>query len=428
MPAGRQDACAAGPAARARRLIRAAFAMIALLAMTLAGVSAHAQEYTLGPQDKLRVRVVEWQTAEAAVRDWTSISGDYVVGPSGDISLPFVGRLPASGRTTAELAAEISEKLRQKFALMDEPDASVEIAEFRPIFVSGDVETPGRYAFDPGLTVLKAVSLAGGIRRGSETGQRFERDFISARGNYEVLVSRRNGLLARRARLIAEGSGSEEIAWPEEVTSAPNADTLMADETAFKKARLNRLQVRLDAIDDLKELLTKEIESLQKKIVEQNRQIELATKELEGIGNLADRGLVVNSRVLSIERTAADLRSKVLDMETAMLRARQDFSEATQDAADLQSERETEIVQQRQQAEAEIDQVDRKMAMYRDLMGEALANSPEAAVSAGDEEAPMRYLLVRNEDGETVETEVDENASVHPGDVVKVDILPVPVQ
>ena len=99
--------------------------------------------------DKLHIRVVEWQTAEGAVRDWSTLSGDYTVGPSGSISLPFIGEMPAAGKTTAEIALAIGEGLQQKLGLPDRPDASVELAEFRPIFVSGEVETPGKYQYDP---------------------------------------------------------------------------------------------------------------------------------------------------------------------------------------------------------------------------------------------------------------------------------------
>ena len=176
---------------------------------------AQTADYQLGSMDKLRIRVVEWQTAEGAVRDWSSISGDYVVGPSGSISMPFIGEMPAVGKTTAEIAAAIGEELQQKLGLPNRPDASVELAEFRPVFVSGDVQTPGKYPYDPQLTVLKAVSLAGGLRRSPRAGG--DRDFINAQGSYAVLVAQRDGLVARRARLMAEADGKQEIDFPAEL-------------------------------------------------------------------------------------------------------------------------------------------------------------------------------------------------------------------
>jgi exopolysaccharide production protein ExoF len=407
-----------------RSFLTGAAAFTMLLA-ALAIAPAQGDEYRLGTMDKLRIRVVEWQTAEGAVRDWPTISGDYTVGPSGNISLPFVGEMPATGKTTSEIADAISEALQQKFGLLDRPDASVELAEFRPVFISGDVQTPGKYPYAPDLTVLKAVSLAGGMRRAADAGLRVERDFINARGNSDVLVSQRNSLLAKRARLIAEAAGQEEIDFPKELEESADGRKLIADETAFKAARETRLRVQLSAIEDLKTLLQNEVASLEKKIAGQNRQMELSREELKGIGDLADQGLVVNARVLSIERAIAELEGKVLDMETAALRAKQDISKATQDATTLQNDRDAEIAQERQQAEAEIEQLNLKIAMYKDLMAEAMARDPQAALSTGAE-AAVSFSIVRETGEETTEVAADENTPVLPGDVIKVGIAAIP--
>jgi exopolysaccharide production protein ExoF len=417
---------AATSGAFCNRLV-AMLAAFALLSVSMPGLAA-ADAYHLGTMDKLRIRVVEWQTAEGSVRDWSSISGDYTVGPSGNISLPFIGELEATGKTTADIASEIGEGLQQKFALSDKPEASVELAEFRPLFVSGDVQTPGKYPYNPGLTVLQAVSVAGGIRRASDLGQRFERDFINARGNYDVLVKQRDGLVAKHARLMAEAAGKTEIGEIEALKNSPDRDTLIEDETSFMIARKKRHEEQLKAIDDLKNLLQSEISSLEKKIASQDRQAELSRKELASIGNLADRGLVVNQRVLSIERSISELEGKVLDMETASLRAKQDISKATQDASNLISERTTGIAQERQQSEAEIAQLNLKIAMYRDLMGEVVAKAPEAAANSATSQPNVNYSIVRTKDGKPSEIQADENTPVLPGDVVKIGIVPVPVQ
>src|SRR3546814_17902063 len=102
------------------------------------------------------------------ISDWSVIGGDYTVGPGGVISLPFVGEMSAAGKTTSEIATEIGKKLQDDFALRTTPSASVEIAQFRPVFLAGDVETPGEYPFAPNLTVLTAVSLRSDERRVGE--------------------------------------------------------------------------------------------------------------------------------------------------------------------------------------------------------------------------------------------------------------------
>ena len=219
-------------------------------------------------------------------------------------------------------------------------------------------QTPGQYPYDPQLTVLKAVSLAGGLRRSADAGGQVERDFITAQGNYDVLVAERDGLIAKRARLIAEADGKQEIEFPEELRKSADGQKLIADETAFMAARDKRLRLQLAAIEDLKQLLQSEIASLEKKIATQNRQVELSREELKGIGNLADQGLVVNARVLSIEQTIAELEGKVLDMETAVPARQAGHRQGDQDATSLQNDRDAEIAQDRQQTEADIEQTE----------------------------------------------------------------------
>ncbi|TGV62529.1 polysaccharide export protein, partial [Mesorhizobium sp. M2D.F.Ca.ET.160.01.1.1] len=116
-----------------------------------------ADDYRLGSQDKLTIRIAEWQTVESTFRDWSSVNGQYTVGPAGTLSVPFVGELPAAGKTTAEIAAAIGEALQHKLALSDKPEASVEMAQFRPFYISGEVQNPGQFPYVPDLTVLKAT-------------------------------------------------------------------------------------------------------------------------------------------------------------------------------------------------------------------------------------------------------------------------------
>ncbi len=200
----------------------------------------------------------------------------------------------------------------------------------------------------------------------------------------------------------------------------------MADETNLIEARQKRLRLQLESLDDLKRLLQSEIESLEKKIATQSRQVELSREELKGLGDLAGKGLVVNQRVLTIEQTIAELEGKLLDMETAVLRAKQDIAKATQDAISLQNDRDTEVARDRQQTESDLDALNLKMGMYSGLMAEALERAPDAAANANGRNPPeIRFSIVRTAgDGKAGEIEADENTPVLPGDVVKVEVAP----
>ena len=98
-------------------LFRLAGALVAAGICMPASAQDSGDGYRLGAMDKLRIRVVEWQSAEGAVRDWSALGGDYLVGPDGSISLPFIGQIEAAGRTPAEIASVIGEDLQQTLGL-----------------------------------------------------------------------------------------------------------------------------------------------------------------------------------------------------------------------------------------------------------------------------------------------------------------------
>lgn len=108
--------------------------------------------YHLGVDDQ--VRVITFGEDQ--------LTGTFRVNDSGTIALPLLGAVKAAGLSSAQLAEEISSELKRKQLLRD-PSIAVEISEYRPIFILGEVKNPGRYPYEPGMTLLTAVSVAGGF-------------------------------------------------------------------------------------------------------------------------------------------------------------------------------------------------------------------------------------------------------------------------
>jgi polysaccharide biosynthesis/export protein len=90
------------------------------------------------------------------------LSGVFHINSRGDIDLPLLGEIPAAGETTTGLEHQIEAQLKQK-ALLTDPNVTVAITKYRPIFILGEVKTPGEYPYQPGMTVLTAVAIAGGF-------------------------------------------------------------------------------------------------------------------------------------------------------------------------------------------------------------------------------------------------------------------------
>jgi exopolysaccharide production protein ExoF len=369
--------------------------------------------------DKLHIRVAEWQTADGTIRDWSSVSGDYSIGPSGAVSLPFIGELQASGKTTGEIADAIGLELQKQFGLKDRPSASVELAQYRPVYLSGDVQNPGEYPYVPNLTVIKALSLGGGLRR-ADAGQRFARDFISAKGDAAVYMAERGRLLMRRARLQAEMAGSEQISMPNELQQLPQAAELMASEAALMQSREKRLKLQTQALEDLKNLLQSEVETLAKKTDTQNHQLDLAKEDRDKVDDLAEKGLALSARKLSAEQRAADLEAALLDIDTASLKAKQDISKANQDEITLRNDWDNQLAQEMQDTDTQLDTLQLKLSTSQALMQEAVAQSADAShIGADGTGVNMSYTIVRDQDGQSKEIQAQENTQVLPGDLIK---------
>ena len=109
------------------------------------------EPYTLDSGDRLRVNVF----------GQPDLSGEFSVAGSGNIAIPLIPPVAAGGLTTNELQASIADALSR--TLLRNPNVSVQVTEFRPFFILGEVMKAGQYPFVNGMTVQSAVAIAGGF-------------------------------------------------------------------------------------------------------------------------------------------------------------------------------------------------------------------------------------------------------------------------
>ena len=109
------------------------------------------QTYRLAPSDKISIRVFNEE----------NLSLETTLGNSGIISYPLLGELKITGLTLNEVEDLITRKLKGPYLL--NPKVTVTMVQYRSFFVNGEVARPGGYPYQPGLTVRKAIALAGGL-------------------------------------------------------------------------------------------------------------------------------------------------------------------------------------------------------------------------------------------------------------------------
>jgi polysaccharide export outer membrane protein len=132
------------------------------------------EPYRFDSGDRLKITVF----------DQPSLSSTYLVDQAGYISVPLIGGVPARGKTAPDLEKAIADKLRKGY--LRTPDVTVDIDQYRPFFIMGEVKSGGQYPYVAGMTVQNAIAIAGGysVRASQDTAD------ITRQLNGEVVTGR----------------------------------------------------------------------------------------------------------------------------------------------------------------------------------------------------------------------------------------------
>jgi polysaccharide export outer membrane protein len=119
--------------------------------------------YVLGPGDKLRIIVFNEK----------ELSREYEVNTAGQVTLPLIGAVQAAGQTPSQVQTAVAGKLRQGY--IRDPKVSVEVINYRPFYIIGEVAKAGEYPFKSGMNIMSAVAIAGGYTYRASTSKVFVR-------------------------------------------------------------------------------------------------------------------------------------------------------------------------------------------------------------------------------------------------------------
>lgn len=115
--------------------------------------------YRLGSGDRLRLIVFNHE----------DLSGEFALDGAGNFAMPLIGEIKAGGLTTREVEQRIQTRLADGYLV--DPQVSVEVLNYRPFYILGEVKTPGSYPYQNNMSVLNAVALAGGFSYRAKQGE-----------------------------------------------------------------------------------------------------------------------------------------------------------------------------------------------------------------------------------------------------------------
>jgi polysaccharide biosynthesis/export protein len=403
-----------------RKLLKSTFLWVILALLPL--VPAHARaEYVLAPGDVLEVSVV----------GMPDLKHRATIDVDGRASVPLVGKMKAAGLTLAELSEQVKSLLSRKGLRARETDSVViispeevivEVVEYRPVYLNGDVERPGAQSYRPGMTVRQAIALAGGydtMRFRSRDPFLDSADFRSDYSNLWIDFAR---LKAEIARYQAELDGKSAFD-PPRLSDVPVPTSATSNILDLESKRFS-----LDTADfaKQKQYLTGAVAQEDGRISVLNQQTQ--TEQQDADADAADykeikanfsKGILPMNRLSDARRLTLYSATRVLQT-TALLDGvqlkRAEFSRALEK---LDDQRRTDLLEKMQDATVQLNHVrSRLQSVSEKLLYAGLARSQLVRGPGGEPD----IKVFRSENGTTATIAANDQTELMPGDVVDVKL------
>lgn len=393
--------------------------MLLVLAWLLLPASAAAADrYRITPGDHV---VVVISGVEKPIE--TMVDAD------GEIRMSDLGGVSVSGLTLDEAELRIETEMQSQ-GLFVEPQVSLTIEKYAPIIVAGDVASPGRYDYLPGMNVAAALALSGGSQTGGVTRVEVARARSVASAGLQQANIDIAATVAKLARVRAAQAGADsEVVLPSDLESLvplPNAVNLaqmVSNEAQTLRTERARTETLLKFWEEEIATITNQIRNFDARIVVQKEIAENLATVLQDALTLQERGLQTSSRVADATEREAAARSRVLELQTARLNAERAIASAMRERATYLSKIEQDLIDERNELVADLDgflvQYDR-FAEQRALLtgGQAGALLDRDAVAVD-----FSLLSPRADRGRDLELAPD--TPIYPGETLIVSVTPL---
>jgi polysaccharide biosynthesis/export protein len=324
-----------------------------------------------------------------------------------------LGVIQAQGQTTEQLRVKIQQLLAVKQIVRD-PELVVSLAELRPIYIGGNVVKPGEFSFKPGLTVRKALAMAGGLGTAESRTLAALIEFSTAKAevgetSISIAVQR-----LRIARINAELNDDPEVKFgdrdpsirPELWGALRNAEA--AQFTAHQSERDRQRQY----FERTLKVVQTEVEFLKKAEEEQQQQLTQQISDAARIHDMLQRGISTIARAEDEQRAIATIRWQILDVQARAQTAEREMETLRKEAENFEGERRNKLFSALQDATASATTLSYRLASAREKVRYAGGSSKT--------EAKPRVVIYRNLDGTQREIDANEESVLAPGDVLEV--------
>lgn len=385
------------------------FSIVSFVAMAL---GAQAEGYRLVAGDTV-------QLMYSGLGEPTEVAIDI----NGQMRVVNVGGVTIAGLTLDEAEEKLEADIINS-GMFIEPIVNLQLTEYAPIVVAGDVARPGRFDFTPGMTVAAALALSGG----SELAGISRYELQTTRSDLEAKLKTANLEIATtvadiaRYQAVLDGSDTVELS-PELRSLIPAKDAVNLTEILSKSDQI--LQAEASQEEELMAVWAEEIASIERQIVLFGDRIQVqqdivasAADDLAKARDLQARGLQTNVGLAAAEQRDADARSREIELESARVLATQSVADAKAERSQYQSTRRTEALTSLKLDQVKLDSLSLQYANVLEQL--ALLTSGSISALLNSDSVTLTYVLQGPRADRISAEEIDDATMLLPGDTLVV--------
>jgi polysaccharide export outer membrane protein len=385
-------------------------------------------------QAKAEYRVSVGDVLEIAVAGVPELRHRAAVQMDGNISLPLVGAVPVAGLPLPQIRTQIGLALASKVFRQRTPDGresvvviaadevTTVVAEYRPIYVNGDVSKPGEYPYRPATTARQVIAVAGGY---DIMHVRMNNPYLESadlRSEYGSLWTEFAKEQAHMWRIKNELGDGPQIG-PRALSDVPIARSAISEivnaETEYLKTKQSDyqrekafLQRGVRQGDDEANVLSE-----QEKKEEQGVQSDL--DELQKVTDLFSKGTLTSPRLTDARRAVLLSSTRKLQTTAQLMQVKKQQDEIARKLEKLDDQRRLDLLRELQDTSVKLNVIRGKLqsvgeklqytAMVRSQLARGAGNKAEIAIIRKGEKGPERIIA-------------SEDTELQPGDTVEVSL------
>ena len=390
---------------------------------------------TISAQAKAEYRVNVGDVLEVAVAGVPELRQRAPVQVDGNISLPLVGMVPVAGLPLQEIRTKVGAALtskvfrqrtvdgREVVVVIDADQVTAIVAEYRPVYVNGDVSKPGEYPYRPASTARQLIAMAGGydimhIRMNNPYLE--SADLRSEYGSLWTELAKEQARMWRIKSELGEGTQINPSASLADVPIARSAvSEIVNAEAEYLKTKQSDYQQEKAYLQRSVRQGDDEVRVLSEQQKKDEEGLQSDVEDLQKATDLFGKGSLISPRVTDARRAVLLSATRRLQTSAQLLQVKKLQDEYARRLAKLDDQRKLDLFRELQETSLKLNQIREKLqsvgeklqytSMVRSQLARGAGSKPDIVIIRKSEKGPERIV-------------VNEDAELQPGDTIEVSL------